>query len=115
LFLEVVPFAREKSKNSSYCLCVDACCAVSYEGRCAFQSLSFSLSLCFQKEANSELFFPSTQNNIFATEYIDTSRTGEKRETRKSLLSCVIKEIKIFSLQTKNKQKKIFRFWMEAE
>ena len=77
-------------------------------------NLSRSLSLCFQKKANSELFFP-TQNNILQPNIISIDSTGEKRETRKSLLSCVIKEIKILCAQTNKKQtnkKKIFRFWM---
>ena len=82
-------------------------------------NLSRSLSLCFQKKANSELFFP-TQNNILQPNIISIDSTGEKRETRKSLLSCVIKEIKILCAQTNKKQtnkKKIFQVfgWMEAE
>ena len=79
-------------------------------------NLSRSLSLCFQKKANSELFFP-TQNNILQPNIISIDSTGEKRETRKSLLSCVIKEIKILcaNKQKTNKQKKDFpSFWMDG-
>jgi hypothetical protein len=82
-------------------------------------NLSRSLSLCFQKEANSELFFP-TQNNIFATEYIDREH---RRETRDQEISSLVRDKRdqnFVRKQTKNKQtnkKKIFQVfgWMEAE